>query len=126
MYVPTASGSGGGGTAMFDILIFNLSVVSYLRMTPEKAIAKAEKKNKDLHLQACLERRRTFTPMVYSVDIIPRAEDSAAQKILAALLSYNLKREYSEMCAFSQGLRSSRLLDLNIACDILALTKPHI
>ena len=38
--------------------------------------------------------------MVYSADIIPIVEDSAAQNILAALLSYKLKQEYSEMCDF--------------------------
>ena len=85
---------------MFDIRIVNLDVGSYLHMTPEKALAKAEKEKKDLYLQACLERRRTFTPMVYSADGIPGAEALAAQKRLAALLSYKLKREYSEMCGF--------------------------
>ena len=59
---------------MFDIQIVNLDAGSYLHMTPEKALAKAEKENKDLYLQACLERRRTFTPMVYSADRIPGAE----------------------------------------------------
>ena len=49
---------------MFDIRIGNLDAVSCLRMTPEKALAKAEKEKKDLYLQACIERRRTFTPMV--------------------------------------------------------------
>ena len=34
------------------------------------------------------------------MDGIPRAEDLAAQKRLAALLSYKLKREYSEICVF--------------------------
>ena len=43
-----------GTTAMFDIQIFNLNAGSYLRMTPEKSHAKAEKEKKDLHLQACL------------------------------------------------------------------------
>ena len=38
--------------------------------------------------------------MVYSAGGIPGAEALAAQKRLAALLSYNLKREYSEMCGF--------------------------
>ena len=80
---------------MFDIRIVNLDACSYLRMTPEKDLAKAEKKKTDLYLQACLERRRTFTPMVYSADGIPRAEALAAQKRLAALLRYKLKREYS-------------------------------
>ena len=38
--------------------------------------------------------------MVYSADRIPGAEALAAQKRLAALLGYKLKREYSEMCGF--------------------------
>ena len=53
-----------GTIAMFDIRIFNLNAGFYLHMTAEKALAKAEKEKKDLYLQACLERRRTFTHMV--------------------------------------------------------------
>ena len=64
---------------MFDIRIVNLDVCSYLHMTPEKALAKAEKEKKDFYLQACLERRRTFTPMVYCADQIPGAEALAVQ-----------------------------------------------
>ena len=37
-----------GTTTMFDIRIVNLDAGSYLRITPEKALAKAEKENKDL------------------------------------------------------------------------------
>ena len=85
---------------MFDMRIVNLNAGSYLRLTPEKVLSKAEKEKKDLCLQACLERRRTFTPMLYSADVIPGAEALAAQKRLATLLSYKLKREYSEMCGF--------------------------
>ena len=54
--------------------------------------------------------------MVYSVEKIPGAEALAAQKGLAALISYNLKREYSEMCGFVRErmslviVRSNRLL----------------
>ena len=82
-----------GTTRMFDIRIVNLDAGSYLYMTPEKALAKAEKEKKDLYLQACLERRKTLTPMVYYTDGITGEEALAAQKILAALLSYKLKRE---------------------------------
>ena len=60
-----------GTTAMFDIHIVNLNTGSYLRRMPEKALAKAEKEKKDLYFQACLERRSTFTTMVYSADRIP-------------------------------------------------------
>ena len=78
---------------MFDIRIVNLDKRSYLCMTPDRALEKLEKEKKYLYLQACLESRRTFTPMVYSADRIPVAEALAAQNRLAALLSYKLKRE---------------------------------
>ena len=38
--------------------------------------------------------------MVYSAYGIPRAMALTVQKTLAALLSYRLKREYSETCKF--------------------------
>ena len=57
----------------------------------KKAFAKAEMDKKDLYLQACLERRPYFTPMVYSPDIIPMVESLAAQKRLSTLLSFKLK-----------------------------------
>ena len=56
-------------------------------MTPEKALANMEKEKKDLYLQACLECRSNFIPMVYSVDGILRADAFASHKILGALLS---------------------------------------
>ena len=56
-------------------------------MTPEKALEMAEKENKGLYLQSFMERRGTFTPMVYSADGIPGAEAMAAQNRLAALLN---------------------------------------
>ena len=91
-------------------------------MPLEKDLAKAEKKDKDLYLQTCLYRRRNFTSMVYSGDRIPGAEALAKQKCLAALLSYNLNQEYSEMCGLVRvrmslaKVRSNSLL-LCCPCD---------
>ena len=85
---------------MFNIRIVNLGSGSYLFMMPEKSLAKAEKEKKYLYLQDFLECRRTFTPMVYSADGITGAKALAAKMRLAALLSYKLKWEYSEMCGF--------------------------
>ena len=102
-----------GTTAMFDIRIVNLDAGSYPHMTPEKDLAKAEKEKKDLYLQACLERRRTFTPMFYSADRISGVEALAVQKRLAALISYKLKRGYSEMCGFVQARMSLAIVRSN-------------
>ena len=53
-----------GKTAMFDIIIFNLNVGSYLRMMTKKSLVKSDKDQKDLYLQSCLERRHAYTTMV--------------------------------------------------------------
>ena len=44
--------------------------------------------------------------MVYSAEGITGAENLAAQQILASLLRYKLKREYSEMCGFVRSRMS--------------------
>ena len=51
--------------------------------------------------------------MVYSKDGIPRSEDSATQKRLAALLSYKLKRECSEMYGFVRARISLAIVRSN-------------
>ena len=102
-----------GTTAMFYIRIVNLYAVSYLPVKLEKALAKEEKEKKDLYPQACLERRHTFTSMVYSADGIPGVEALSAQKRFAALLSYNLKRENSEMCGFVKVRMSLEIVRSN-------------
>ena len=78
---------------MFDIQFVNLNAGSYLRMTPENALAKGDKEMKDLYLQACLDCKRTFTPMVYSADRIPGEKALGTRKRLPALLRYKLKRQ---------------------------------
>ena len=79
-------------------------------MTPEKDLAKAEKEKNDLYLQACLERKSNFPPMVYSADGIPGVEALATQKRLPTILSYKLKREYSKMCGFVRARMSLAIL----------------
>ena len=51
--------------------------------------------------------------MVYSADGIPVTEALASHKRLAALLSYKLKREYSEMCGFVKSRMSLAIVRSN-------------
>ena len=60
--------------------------------------------------------------MVYSADGIPRAEALAAQKRLAALLSYKLKREYSEMCGFVRARMSLAIVRSNSLLLVMYIT----
>ena len=93
-------------TALFDTRIVNLDVGSYLRETSAKDLATAEKEKKDKYIQTCLRHRRSFTPMGYSRDRIPRTEAVDVHRRLALLVNNKLKREYSEMCGFVRDLMS--------------------
>ena len=81
-----------GTTAIFDMIYINLDTGSYLRQTYAKDLATKEKEKKNNCLHPYLERRHTFTPMVYSADGIPRTEAVVAQQRLALLLNNKLKR----------------------------------
>ena len=95
IYLSMASES-GAPPLFLTIRIVNLYADSYLRQTS----AKAENEKKDKYFQPGVERRRSFTPMVYSADVINRTEAVAVQQCLASLLSNKLKQEYLEMCGF--------------------------
>ena len=102
-----------GTTALFDMRIFNLDAVSYLRQTSAKALETADKKKKDKYLQPCLERRHSFTPMVHSADGITGTYSVVVQRHLALLLSKNLKREYLDMCGFVSARMSLAIVSSN-------------
>jgi hypothetical protein len=56
-----------------------------------------EKEKKDKYLQNCLEMRKDFMPMVYSVDGIAGCEAWNVEKRLATHLAVKWNREYSQM-----------------------------
>jgi hypothetical protein len=55
-----------------------------------------KRKNGDL----CIAQRRTFTPLVFSVDGLLGKEATAASNRLASSLAAKWKRSYSEICGF--------------------------
>ena len=59
--------------------------------------------------------------MVYSADGIPGAEELAAQKKFAALLSYKLKQDFSEICGFVRA----RMWLAIVRSNSLLLHGPH-
>ena len=60
---------------------------SYQKKEFSKVLEQHEKDKKDKYLQTCLEMRKDFTPMVYSVDGIAGRESRNAEKRLATHLA---------------------------------------
>ena len=80
-----------GTSALFDMRIVNLDSGSYLHQTSAKDLETAEKGGNYKYLHPCLKHRRSFTPIVYTVDGIPETEVVVAHQRLALLLSNKLK-----------------------------------
>ena len=89
-----------GRTTIFDVRITDTDAKSYGNTASEKILAKHEREKKGKYEEACRERRRDFTPLVYSVDGMPGKEAKAAERRLAALLAKKWSRRYSEMANF--------------------------
>ena len=68
---------------------------------------------KDKYLEPCLERRRTFMPVVYSVDGMACKEAKAYEKRVASLLATKWDRRYSEMVGFVRGRMSLSVIRAN-------------
>ena len=70
---------------------------SYRKKEFAKVLEQHEKEKKDMYLKSCLEMRKDFTPMVYSVDGIAGREARNAEKRLATHLAGKWNCEYSQM-----------------------------
>jgi len=73
-----------GRTAIFDVWITDTQSCSYWNKDYQKVLAQQEMDKKNQYLHPCLEMRKDFTPLVYSVDgIAGREEAKNAEKRLA-------------------------------------------
>ena len=89
-----------GQTAIFDIRVTDVDARSYRSTDTKKVLRRHEEEKKKLYNDACLARRRSFTPLVFSVDGLRGQECEAASKRLASLLAAKWSRTYSEVCGF--------------------------
>ena len=69
---------------------------SYLKKEFTKDLEQHEKEEKDKYLRNCMEMRKDFTPIVYSVDGNAGCTQNA-EKQLATHLASKWNREYSQM-----------------------------
>jgi hypothetical protein len=80
-----------GRMCIFDVRITDTECRTSRNMKPEKVLAKCEHLKKQKHLVPCLERRRDFTPLVYSVDGMARQETKMAERHLTLQLAWKWK-----------------------------------
>jgi hypothetical protein len=105
-----------GQTAIFDVRITDTDQPSNRNTDPAKVLLRHEKEKKDKYGALCIARRRTFTPLVFSIDGLLGKEAKAASKRLASSLAGKWKRSYSEVCHFVRSRLSIALIRSSSRC----------
>ena len=80
---------------VLDIYISDTEAKSYADKTSKRVLEDHAKRKKAKYLQSCLDRRRSFAPLVYSVDGMACKEARAIKKRIASLLADRWNRPYS-------------------------------
>jgi hypothetical protein len=99
-----------GTTAIFDVRVTDPDAPSNRNTTPEKVLQRHEKEKKAKYGALCIARRRTFTPLVFSVDGMQGVEATAASRRQASSLASKWNRSYSEVCGFVRSRLSIALV----------------
>jgi hypothetical protein len=105
-----------GQTAIFDVRITDTDQPSNRNTDPSKVLLRHEKEKKTKYGDLCIAKRRTFTPLVFSVDGLIGKEATAASKRLATSLASKWKRSYSEICGFVRSRLSIALVRSSSRC----------
>jgi hypothetical protein len=89
-----------GTQTIFDVRVTDTDAHSQRNTPPERVLLRHEKDKKNKYSVACQERRKHFTPLVFSVDGLFGVEAKAATQRLASLLAEKWHRPYSTVCGF--------------------------
>ena len=86
-----------------DICISDTDVKSYTDKISKRVLENHVKRKKGKYLQACLDRRRSFTPLVYPIDGLACKEAQAFKKRIASLHADKWSKTYSKLMECVQG-----------------------
>jgi hypothetical protein len=102
-----------GRACILDVRITDTDAKSYTPYSSRKVLEKAAKEKKDKYLAACLERRCSFIPLIYSVDGMACIEAKVFERRVASLLATKWDRQYSEMVGFVRGRMALAVIRAN-------------
>ena len=78
----------------------NIDDTYFLAKTPEKCLQEASRAKKKMYLEACLQKRRHFSPFVASVDGLLDVEVAATLKSISSRLATKWQQPYLRTCIY--------------------------
>ena len=76
-----------GTDSVHDMRVVNNDAKYYLSKTQDNCLQEAERANKKIYLEVCLQQRQHFSPFVASVDELLLVEAGATLKKIASRLA---------------------------------------
>ena len=89
-----------GTDSVQEMRVVNTDAKSYWEKSPEKCLEKAEKINKKMYLEACLQQCRNLPPFVASVGGLLGVEATATMKRISSHLASKWRQSYSKTCGY--------------------------
>ena len=105
-----------GNCGIFDVRVTDTDQPYQRNLDPLVCLARHEKEKKGKYLQHCLDRRRSFTPLVFSVDGLFSRETTSATRRLATMLAAKWSKQYSQVCGYVKAWLSLALVRANSRC----------
>ena len=102
--------------ALFDIRVVDTDAQSYRARRPCDVLGSAEVEKKRKYLQACQDRRATFTPLCVSVDGMFGSEAEFFVKRLGDFLAAKWERPYSVVMGWVRARLSFAILRATLLC----------
>ena len=108
--------------------VVNTDAKSHSTKTPEKCLQEAERANRNIYLEACLQQLRHFSPFVASVIRLLGLGATATLKRIPSSLATKWRQPYSRTCGYVKSrvaitlvrathrcIRGSRVLEHKIS-----------
>ena len=112
--------------ALFDIRVIDTDARSYCTRSPKDVLGTAEGEKKRKYLQACQDRRATFTPLCVSVDGMLGSEAEFFVRRLGDFLAAKWERPYSVVMGWVRARLSFAILRATLLCVCGSRTKWRI
>ena len=101
---------------LLDIRVVDTDAQSYRAHTPRNVLSTAKGEKKHKYLQACQDRRATFTPLCVSVDGMLGSEGACFVKRMSDFLAAKWERPYSVVSGWVRARLSFVILRAALLC----------
>ena len=96
--------------------VVNTDTVSYVCPSSEKCLQEAKRGKEKMYLEACLQKRRHFSPFVASVVGLLGMEATATLKSITSRLATKWWQPYSKTCGYIKSRVAITLLRATHRC----------